>query len=167
MVKLLLWRHAKSDWDTPELDDHERPLNKRGRRDREIMARYIENNFAPTLVICSTARRTRETVVTLCNHDIITYSSDLYQAMHTDLLNIAKRNGGDHECILLVAHNPGMEMFAGRMAQTSPEIAERFATKYPTCSVACISWDCDWADISFDNGGVSDYENPSRLIRHE
>ena len=39
MVKLLLWRHAKSDWDTPELDDHERPLNKRGRRDREIMAR--------------------------------------------------------------------------------------------------------------------------------
>ena len=41
MVKLLLWRHAKSDWDTPELDDHERPLNKRGRRDREIMANRI------------------------------------------------------------------------------------------------------------------------------
>ena len=54
-------------------------------------------------------------------HDIITYSSDLYQAMHTDLMNIAKRNGGDHDCILLVAHNPGMEMFAGRMARTSPE----------------------------------------------
>ena len=37
MVKLLLWRHAKSDWDTPELDDHERPLNKRGRRDRCLL----------------------------------------------------------------------------------------------------------------------------------
>lgn len=164
MVKLLLWRHAKSDWGNPELEDHERPLNKRGRRDREIMARYIENNFAPSLVICSTARRTRETVVTLRNHDIITYSGDLYQAMHTDLLNIAKNNGNGHDCLLLVAHNPGMEMFAGRMARTPPEIAGRFAHKYPTCSVACISWDCGWDGISFDNGGVVDYENPARLI---
>ena len=164
MVQLIIWRHAKSDWDNPGLPDHERPLNKRGRRDREIMARYIENSFAPELVICSTARRTRETVITLSDKDKIIYSEALYQAMHVDLMEIARSHGNDHACVMLVGHNPGMEMLAGRMENTAPEIAARFADKYPTCSLAQISWSCGWDEIDFSNCAVTDYQNPSRLI---
>lgn len=60
--RLVLMRHAKSDWGSPSLADHDRPLNKRGRRDGPRMAAWIaENGLRPDLILCSTARRTRET----------------------------------------------------------------------------------------------------------
>ena len=61
MLRLLLLRHAKSDW--PDgVDDHDRPLAERGRRAGPLMARYMTGEgLIPDLALISTARRTRET----------------------------------------------------------------------------------------------------------
>ncbi|HKR02167.1 MAG TPA: histidine phosphatase family protein, partial [Pyrinomonadaceae bacterium] len=63
MKKLLLLRHAKSSWDDASLPDFERPLNERGRRAAPLMGEFMRRQkIRPDLVICSPARRTRETI---------------------------------------------------------------------------------------------------------
>ncbi|HXT88463.1 MAG TPA: histidine phosphatase family protein, partial [Trebonia sp.] len=58
--RLLLLRHAKSDW--PDVADHERPLAKRGRRDAPVVGRWLRTSgYLPDAVICSTAARARQT----------------------------------------------------------------------------------------------------------
>ena len=54
MRKLVLIRHAKSSWKFPELDDHERPLNKRGERDSLSMARHIADKETLDVLYSST-----------------------------------------------------------------------------------------------------------------
>ena len=62
MKTLLVLRHAKSSWNDPALDDHERPLNKRGRRDAPRMGALVrEYGLIPDLVISSDAVRARLT----------------------------------------------------------------------------------------------------------
>jgi phosphohistidine phosphatase len=59
---LILIRHTKSDWDDSGLDDHDRPLNDRGRLSAPRIGAWLaEQGFEPDAVLCSTARRTRET----------------------------------------------------------------------------------------------------------
>ena len=63
---ILLLRHAKSAWGQPGLDDHDRPLNRRGERAAEAMADHIVRNVPrPDLILCSTAVRTRQTLAPL------------------------------------------------------------------------------------------------------
>ena len=57
MKTLLLLRHAKSSWKDTTLDDHKRPLNKRGKKDAPVMGEYLKNkNLTPDLIISSTAK---------------------------------------------------------------------------------------------------------------
>ena len=63
MKTLHLLRHAKSSWKEPGLDDHERPLSKRGRAAASAIAKHMKRTaIAPDIVICSTAVRTKETL---------------------------------------------------------------------------------------------------------
>ena len=62
MKLLLILRHAKSSWKDPDLDDHDRPLNKRGRRDAPRMGRLLrKEDLLPDLILSSTAVRARMT----------------------------------------------------------------------------------------------------------
>jgi phosphohistidine phosphatase len=63
MKQLFLLRHAKSSWDDAELVDHDRPLAPRGRRAAKLIAEHLgREGVTPALVLCSSARRTRETL---------------------------------------------------------------------------------------------------------
>src|SRR5207245_6548503 len=56
-------RHAKSSWEDPTLADHDRPLAPRGRRASKVIAEYLRRQpSTPTLVLCSSSARTRETL---------------------------------------------------------------------------------------------------------
>ena len=63
--RLLLLRHAKSDWDTDAGSDIERPLAKRGRRDAPRIGEWLRERpeLHPERVIASPAERARETAV--------------------------------------------------------------------------------------------------------
>ena len=114
MKTLLLLRHAKSSWDEPGIDDHDRPLKKRGRRDAPAMGQLIrEQDLRPECIISSTARRARETtelVSEACGYTSTPqFSGEIYEAPPERYLSVLHQLPNAMTRILVVGHNPGME----------------------------------------------------------
>ncbi|TWU33287.1 SixA phosphatase family protein [Novipirellula artificiosorum] len=111
--RLVLMRHAKSDWSSQGLSDHQRPLNRRGQRDAPDMARWLcDVELCPDHVLCSSAVRTRETLdlmtSELVNPPTIDFSDSLYCAPSEAIAEIIRDTGGEANRLLVLAHNPGM-----------------------------------------------------------
>ncbi|MRN62395.1 MAG: hypothetical protein FIO03_10205 [Nitrosopumilales archaeon] len=82
---LLILRHAKSSWKHPELNDHDRPLNKRGKNDAPRMGKLLQKEkLIPDVILSSTAIRasaTAESVVKACGYKgEVTLKRSLYAA---------------------------------------------------------------------------------------
>ncbi len=158
MKRLLLLRHAKSDWSDEDLDDHARVLNARGRAAATRMGRYIkENGIAPDLIVCSTATRTRETLELLreeVGHDAkVCFDRGLYLAMPEQMLDVALTHidaaETEPDCVMLLAHNPGTHSLAlGLSHSGDAQVLTTLQRKYPTAALAVIECDAtDWADL--------------------
>src|SRR5262245_47015244 len=69
MSRLYLLRHAKAGWAQPGMRDFDRPLEPLGRTDADsIGAAMRANAYIPDLVLCSTAKRARETLDWVAHH---------------------------------------------------------------------------------------------------
>ena len=109
MRTLLLLRHAKSSWDDPQLDDHERPLTKRGARDAARIGDYIaEGELTPDLVLCSDAVRAKATLTLVVSRlasgaPRIIYDRTLYLAEPSAILaRLAKADASAHRVMIVV-----------------------------------------------------------------
>lgn len=160
--RLVLLRHAKSDW--PDVADHDRPLAKRGRRDAPEVGRWLgESGYLPDAVVCSTALRTRETwelassgllAVAPDASPVVRYEPRVYEASVLGLLMLVREFQPDWQTVLLVGHNPGMaeltaalpapRMSAPRMSAPPPEPPPAF----PTAAAAVLALPGDWADAA-------------------
>lgn len=114
MKTLLILRHAKSDWSEPALTDHERPLNKRGRRDAPRMGRLLQEvGLAPDLIVSSTAKRACETVENLIEaadfQGDVQFTDTLYLARPDEYAAVLKRLPDAVDSVMVVGHNPGLE----------------------------------------------------------
>jgi phosphohistidine phosphatase len=141
MIRLALVRHAKSDWGDPSLDDHDRPLNDRGKRDAPRMARRLaETGLRPDVILSSTALRARTTAEAFAAELRIAVSlePELYGAPAGSLLAVAAATGA--ASVMVVAHDPGMSVLAGRLSDGRIE-------HMPTCAVATFAWDEDDWDV--------------------
>ncbi|MEZ5100944.1 MAG: histidine phosphatase family protein [Thermoleophilia bacterium] len=136
MRTLLLLRHAKSSWDDPTFDDHERPLSPRGRRAAAALARHVERaGLAPDLVLCSSARRARQTLGLLLDglagEATILVEDGLYAAEAAELLERLREVDDADATVLVIGHNPGIQELAVYLAATGaplPRVAERLVT---------------------------------------
>jgi phosphohistidine phosphatase len=142
---ILLLRHAKSAWSQPGLDDHDRPLNKRGERAAETMAEYIVHNAPrPDLILCSTAVRTRQTLAPLIHRlatpaPPIALEKGLYLASEPALLARLQAVGDEARTVLLIGHNEGIGELASALAGTgSPSVLTRLHEKFPTGALAML-----------------------------
>jgi phosphohistidine phosphatase len=115
MKTLMLLRHAKSSWKYSDVADHDRPLNKRGKKAAPQMGRLLsKEGLVPELILSSTAVRTRETAEAVAKASSykgpIELLDTLYLAMAGKLLSEAQSHTPDSiGRLLLVGHNPGME----------------------------------------------------------
>jgi phosphohistidine phosphatase len=114
MKTLLLLRHAKSSWDHPELHDHDRPLNKRGKKEAPIVGKYLkENELVPDLILSSTARRARDTAQAVLEESgfsgEIDQRQDLYLSDVACYIDILRSLPDDASRVLVVGHNPDLE----------------------------------------------------------
>jgi phosphohistidine phosphatase len=144
MGTLYLLRHAKSSWDDPDLDDHDRPLNGRGRRSVEqLQATVGEKQLQPQLVICSTATRARQTLEPLLpdlRGTQVRYDDAMYGASAGQLLDLLRAVSPDVGSVLLVGHNPGMEDLAHRLSGQP--------TPLSTAALATLQVNAPWPELS-------------------
>lgn len=112
--RLILMRHAKSDWKDRHQRDHERPLNKRGRRSAPMVAwRLIELEWIPDQIVSSDAVRAQQTA-SLVREQLpdappLTLERDLYQHGAEALPILSERWSEALGTVLVVGHNPTME----------------------------------------------------------
>lgn len=160
---LILMRHAKSSWDDFMQPDHARPLNARGRTSAAAMGKWLkDNDYVPDELLCSTAKRTRETYARLgvgASHT--RYEDALYHASADVMLRVlqtAKSN-----TVLMLGHNPGIAYFAEMLAQ-KPATHPRFSD-YPTCATTVFHFDLkSWSDVKFSQATVVDFAIPREII---
>ena len=141
--QLLVLRHAKSEHGDPRLRDHDRPLNQRGREAAGRMGRFMaDRGILPELVLCSSSRRTTETLELLEESSGLSAASasveELYLASPTAMLEVVVQHARTESRVMLVGHNPGSEDVLHVMGLGMHEM--------PTCSLALIELEIDdWA----------------------
>jgi phosphohistidine phosphatase len=116
MKTLLILRHAKSSWSHPELSDHERPLNKRGKRDAPRMGELLRaEGLVPDIIMSSTARRAQETaerVIDASGFDgKLLLIPEFYHSSYETMLELLRELPDDAECVMIIGHNPDLEEF--------------------------------------------------------
>ncbi len=117
--RLIVMRHAKSSWKEPGLDDHDRPLNKRGIRDAPLMADAIhDRGWCPDLILVSSSKRTLQTLSGMSHRFDEVQSiikSEIYHATVSDLLLVLEDmdEGGT---TMILGHNPGSEMLVNHLS---------------------------------------------------
>ena len=112
--RLYLLRHAKSAWDDPGLSDDQRPLAPRGERAARRMAEHFrESGIDPALVLCSPARRARQTLESVASslggHTEVRVEDALYGATAGELLARLRRVAPEVPSVMVIGHNPGLQ----------------------------------------------------------
>jgi phosphohistidine phosphatase len=163
-----LLRHAKSSWKTG-LPDHERPLAPRGRRAADAIREYLrEQRIEPELVLCSTARRARETFERIepsLGKASVRIEPALYGAGKDALLDRIRRIPDAVGSVMLIGHNPGMQLLALELARPAAELRELQA-KYPTAALATLAFsDTSWRALEPRRGELVGFVRPRDLER--
>jgi phosphohistidine phosphatase len=152
MKTLLVLRHAKSSWSDPALDDHQRPLNERGRRDAPRMGELLRQyGLIPDMVISSDAMRARLTAEAVaeaaCYAGEILLNRRLYMASPADILSVLRTGPTNAETVMIVGHNPGLEELVEQLTGEQQDL--------PTAALAQIVLPIDkWRDVKLSIRGT-------------
>ena len=152
MKTLLVLRHAKSSWNDPELDDHERPLNDRGRRDGPRMGELVrEYGLIPDVVISSDAVRaqlTAEAVAEAARYaGEILLDPRLYLASPADIVSLLRTVRENAATVMIIGHNPGFEELVEQLTGERRDL--------PTAALAHIVLEIDqWRDLKPSTRGT-------------
>lgn len=151
MRTLLLLRHAKSDWEASSGSDHERPLNKRGRKAAALVGTFLAKaGVVPELVLSSSAVRARTTVELAAAagkwESKVEVTPALYEAAPETVIAKLRRLPEEAQTVLLAGHEPTWSALASLLIGGG-EI------RMPTASVAAIEFDAEsWAEVDRGRG---------------
>jgi phosphohistidine phosphatase len=178
--RLVLVRHAKSAW--PEgVPDHDRPLGARGRRDAPAAGRWLRQaDCVPDRVLCSTARRARETWE-LAERELgarapVTFERGIYEASAAGLLDLIRRLPPGAETVAVVGHDPAIPDLAlaltasgvhpGNTTGGSTLVAalDRIREKFPTAAVAVLEVRGPWSGLSAGHSALLDFVTPRDFV---
>jgi phosphohistidine phosphatase len=167
--KLFVLRHAKSSWAEAGLDDHERPLAPRGHRAAKLIAIHLHaERIAPTLVLCSSARRTRETLEAVAPPGQAVIEPWLYGAGASTILERLRDVPPDTGSVMVIGHNPALQVLVLRLAAEGngaaadgPLAAVR--SKFPTGALATLTFTCDWSDLASGCAELTSFVRPRDL----
>lgn len=165
--ELLLLRHAKSDWETGALDDFDRPLAKRGRKEAPGVGEWLlREGLVPDLVISSPAERAKETASLVCDamafkkKDIF-WDEDVYAAEVPSLLGVLSRCPAKARAVMLIGHNPGLEDLMRHLLGDEVETPVD-GKLLPTSTVARLEMPKDWRNLEAGCAKLLDLRRPRR-----
>jgi phosphohistidine phosphatase len=163
LKRLTLVRHGNAEWKDASLDDFKRPLNKRGMKEAESIARrMVELDWVPDLVIASNAERTHATADILAKvlqPKRVQFEERLYLAPVADILTVIRETGPLVTHLMLVGHNPGLTEAAQLLA---PNETSDLGT---ACACSIVFKMDSWTEVSTGKAIESAYEAPSMLAR--
>lgn len=165
MKKIYLIRHAKSSWKDETLNDFERPLNGRGKRDVVFMGKRLKMfDVMPDLIYTSPAKRALKTAKELakeleCDKKRIISADTLYEGSYESYLDLIHSADDKHASIFIIAHNP-----------TITEVGERLSgailSNIPTCAIVCISFDVQsFKEITEESGHILFFDYPKKHLK--
>ena len=163
MKKLYIIRHAKSSWKDFNLDDFDRPLNKRGRRDAPFMgAKLKSKNVMPDIILSSTAFRAKTTAKIIAKavkySKKILFMEGIYDACANKLHNILTKIDDENSVVFLFGHNPDLNMLAEKYVAFDDNIV--------TCGIVEIEFNCiSWEDIDEKNAKLISFDYPKKGLK--
>ncbi len=170
MLTLTMLRHAKSSWGDPLLRDKDRPLNARGKTQaRQIGSHLTQQGITPDLIICSTAKRARQTLKQVSKNwqtDAETIFEDrLYLASTGTIISLLASIGTNASHIMIIGHNPGFHKLAYTLAKTgNKDDLATLGERYPTATLCVIkSKAIEWQHIDDGTGELVLFTSPKSL----
>ena len=151
MLSLILFRHGKSDWDTPFANDHDRPLAHRGKDAARCMGRLLQQaGQTPDLAICSSALRAKDTLQLAARAGrwdcAMRTEAGLYEASSDSALQLIRATEGAVPCLLLTGHEPTFSDLASRLVGSA-------MLRVPTAAMLRIDFACEaWSQVGYGTG---------------
>ena len=162
MKILYLVRHAKSSWKDLSLADHQRPLNKRGKRDAPRMGkRLAKRDVRPDYIVSSPAVRALTTARVIakklgCKSADVTVNEAIYEAGTGSLIEIIQNFDNSFEQVMLVGHNPSVTSLVNLLADASIE-------NVPTCGIAVLRFETDsWLHLGNITAKLLEFDYPKK-----
>jgi phosphohistidine phosphatase len=171
MLTLSLLRHAKSAWDEPSLEDHERALAPRGIKAARDMGKFLaEEKLRPDLILCSGAVRARATLALILSEIgasgiDIAYNDSIYLAHPATMIEIVRKVANGPKHVMLIGHNPGLHAMALELTGSgNRRVIAELAAKFPTAALAVISFNAaHWNEVRPGSGRLDRFTTPRGL----
>lgn len=138
MKTLLLVRHAKSSWDLATLNDFDRSLNERGKKDAPVMAqRLLDRKIDINIFVSSPAKRAKKTAELFCSiykkdKEQIIFVPALYHASLNTFFEVVTQLNDDYNCVAIFSHNPVITEFVNQLVENVT------IDNMPTCGVFAV-----------------------------
>ncbi|CAN5363379.1 histidine phosphatase family protein [soil metagenome] len=175
MLRLMLLRHAKSSWTDPASDDRDRPLSGRGHKAAAVMGAFMRREkLIPELVLCSPARRARDTWK-LASGELRAAPRTIVEDGLYDfgnggrVLDAIRDKAEGAKSLLIVGHNPSIERLALRLVgKGTATLKDQLERKYPTGALSVIDFKTDaWKEIGDGAGRLVSFTRPRDLVRED
>ncbi|WP_417623937.1 SixA phosphatase family protein [Paremcibacter congregatus] len=154
MKRLFLLRHGKAGFGNT---DPERPLAPRGEKDMVWLGKLLATKaLLPDHILCSSAKRTRETAHCLCQDDNTphiktSFHDTLYLASAETLLDHLHCLDNRIQAAMIIGHNPGIATLFHSLINR-PATDQRLR-EFPTGCLVILDFDItDWADLKSNTG---------------
>lgn len=165
MKTLIVVRHAKSSWEEPGLDDKERPLNERGKKDAPDMAKRLrKRGIKIDIFLSSPAKRARQTAKCFADeYDVgkkeIVLEEKLYGTAPETVYDVLAALPDKHDAVAVFGHNPGLTDFVNTLTQVHVD-------NLPTCAVYAVSADVEkWADFKQNGKAFLFFDYPKNPLQ--
>lgn len=160
MKTLLIVRHAKSSWKDSNLVDHQRPLNKRGKKAAPEMGRRLKKRgVSPDMIVSSDARRAVDTAASMAeilglSPKATQQTPELYHGEPDRILAVIHQFDNQWKSVMLVGHNPGLTETVNRFIPVP-------IANIPTAGVVELRFNTrSWRNIDRDNLEFSWFDFP-------
>jgi len=164
MKKLFLIRHGKSSWANPDLQDFDRPLNKRGSRDVPFMAKMlVGKGVKADQIVTSPANRAITTARQFAveqdiNQEDLVIKHEIYEAYPEQLLALVRQFSDEVNTVFMFGHNPGFTYLANMFEGD-------YIVNIPTCGIVEINSNTNkWQELSGDNGIIANFYFPKQYF---
>jgi phosphohistidine phosphatase len=162
MKKLYILRHAKSSWKDMNLEDFDRPLNGRGKRDAPFIGSLLkQKGIKPDMILSSPANRAKSTIKLIAKeieyNSKIIFKEEIYESTTNLLYKMLCALKDDVSVVVLCGHNPELNLLANKLVGFNENIV--------TCGVVEIEFDINnWNDIDSTNAKMLSYEFPKKYL---